>query len=307
MTKFNPKAARAKRPCPIWVDNFQRDTQHLEADEIGAYFLLLMAMWSRESCDFPDDDNRLARVCRVSPRLWKSRIGPVIRSFLKTDGKVVFQKRLREEASFVERQVKAQSDRKASEKSDNPLNFQDQVSSADTSMDEPPTHPSQQPNNLTEDDDDGGSARALACEGQLTPEITEPPTLTFRERILMAMGLDQSGLTGRGGNRVGTQADMLEARRWVADLRLTPSEILEVVAEATARATDRPSSFKYFNKPMQRFAAAKASAAEKLEPLPDPPSPYRNGYDQNPPLTAEKLLGMMNKREAELEAKRGQN
>lgn len=301
MTKFNPKAARAKRPCPIWVDNFQRDTQHLEADEIGAYFLLLMAMWSRESCDFPDDDNRLARVCRVSPRLWKSRIGPVIRSFLKTDGTVVFQKRLREEASFVERQVKSQSDRKASEKSDNPLNFQDQASSADASVDEPPTHPSQQPNNPTEEDDDDGSAR----EAKPPDDQTEP--LTFRERILIAMGLDRSGLTGRGGKMIGTAADMLEARRWVADLRLTPDEILEVVAEAMTRASDRPSSFKYFNKPMQRFAAAKASAAERLEPLPDRPSPYRNGYDQNPPLTAEKLLGMMNKREAELEAKRGKN
>lgn len=79
---FNAAAARAKRPCPLWVDAFQRDTQHLAADEIGAYLLLLMAMWTRESCDFPDDDTRLARVCRVSVRLWKSRIGPTLRTFL---------------------------------------------------------------------------------------------------------------------------------------------------------------------------------------------------------------------------------
>lgn len=150
MSRFNAQAARAKRPCPIWVDAFQRDTQHLEADEIGAYFLLLMAMWTRESCDFPDDDSRLARVCRVSTRLWKSRIGPVIRSFLTVKDGAVFSKRLREEAAYVERQVKQQSDRKSAEKSDKPLEDNDAPPSADISTDEPRNHPSQQPNNPTD-------------------------------------------------------------------------------------------------------------------------------------------------------------
>lgn len=81
MSRFNAAAARSKRPCPLWVDAFQRDTQHLEADEVGAYLLILMAMWTRESCDLPDDDTRLARVARVSTRLWRSRIGPVLRPF----------------------------------------------------------------------------------------------------------------------------------------------------------------------------------------------------------------------------------
>lgn len=105
MSTFNAAQARAKRPCPLWVDAFQRDTQHLEADEIGAYLLLLMAMWTRESCDFPDDDTRLARVCRVSVRLWKSRVGPTIRAFLTTGDGVLFSKRLREEATKVERRI----------------------------------------------------------------------------------------------------------------------------------------------------------------------------------------------------------
>lgn len=102
---FNAKTARAKRPCPIWVDAFQRDTQHLQADEVGAYFLILMAMWTRESCDFPDDDARLARVSRVSTRLWKSRISPVIRDFFDVHGGMVFSKRLMREAAHVEREV----------------------------------------------------------------------------------------------------------------------------------------------------------------------------------------------------------
>lgn len=158
---FNAQAARAKRPCPIWVDAFQRDTQHLEADEIGAYFLILMAMWTRESCDFPDDDSRLARVSRVSTRLWKSRIGPTIRAFLTASNGTVQSKRLREEATYVERQVKQQSDRKTGEKSDKPLECIEPSPSADETTDEPRNYPSQQPNNLQDiplPDGNGGDA-----------------------------------------------------------------------------------------------------------------------------------------------------
>lgn len=131
MSDFNAAQARAKRPCPLWVDAFQRDTQHLEADEVGAYFLILMAMWTRESCDFPDDDTRLARVSRVSVRLWKSRIGPILREFLKSENGALFSKRLREEATYVERQVKQQSDRKSGEKSDKPLKNNEPDATAD--------------------------------------------------------------------------------------------------------------------------------------------------------------------------------
>jgi Uncharacterized protein conserved in bacteria len=166
---FNAKAARAKRPCPIWVDAFQRDTQHLAVDEIGAYFLILMAMWTRESCDFPDDDNRLARVARVSSRLWKSRIGPVIREFLSVEDGAVISKRLREEAAYVEGEVQKQSDRKRGtyakpqesseshgendEKLRRLLKSNDAARSADISTDAPTdnprNYPSQQPNNPT--------------------------------------------------------------------------------------------------------------------------------------------------------------
>lgn len=156
MTGFNAQRARAKRPCPLWVDAFQRDTQHLAADEVGSYMLILMAMWTRETCDFPDDDRRLTAVSRVSSRLWKSRIGPVIREFFRAENGVLISQRLRKEATYVERQVRAQSDRKRGEKSDNPLENNKQGSSmdssTDTTMDVSPEHPSQLPNNLHSSD-----------------------------------------------------------------------------------------------------------------------------------------------------------
>lgn len=140
----------------MWIDAFQRDTQHLAADEVGAYMLILMAMWTRETCDFPDDDRRLAAVSRVSPRLWKSRIGPVIREFFNAENGALISQRLRKEATYVERQVKAQSDRKSGEKSDKPLKNIDQGQAADmaaeSTTDTPPEHPSQLPNNPTLED-----------------------------------------------------------------------------------------------------------------------------------------------------------
>lgn len=135
MSDFNAARSRAKRPCPLWVDAFQRDTQHLEADEVGAYFLILMAMWTRESCDFPDDDTRLARVSRVSVRLWKSRIGPVLREFFGTENGSLISKRLREEAAYTERQVKHQSDRKRGENSDKSLENNERHETTDISVD----------------------------------------------------------------------------------------------------------------------------------------------------------------------------
>lgn len=167
MAVFNPKGARTKRPLPIWGDAFQRDTQHLQADEVGALFLILMAMWSRETCDLPDDDSRLARVARVSPRLWKSRIGPVVRTFLSVDDGVVLSKRLRKEAAYAERHVQRQSDRKTGKKSDNYLRNMEQDESADISVDEPWDHPTQQPNNPTlipTADAVGGAAPERLCD-----------------------------------------------------------------------------------------------------------------------------------------------
>ncbi|MFV1850138.1 MAG: YdaU family protein [Thalassospira sp.] len=152
MSKFNAARSRANRPCPLWIDAFHRKTQHLQTDEIGAYMLIIMAMWSQEDCSLPDDDARLARVAKVSTRLWNSRIGPAIRPFLTSENGVVFIKRLREEAGYVERQVKQQSDRKKGKKSDKPLENNETDISTDNTTDQSWEHPSQQPNSPTEID-----------------------------------------------------------------------------------------------------------------------------------------------------------
>lgn len=201
---FNAAAARAKRPFPLWVDAFLRDTQHLAADEVGAYMLILMVMWSRESCDYPDDDARLARVCRVSTRLWKSRVGPALRPFFHSIGGCLISRRLRQEAEYVEGQLAAQSNRRAGsspksstcalpevtpdadgetdENSSKPLISQDRSRSADTTA-EDTADPSAavtflQPN-LTDPSNDGsergGASLALDLPGNLPLPLGDPP------------------------------------------------------------------------------------------------------------------------------------
>jgi uncharacterized protein YdaU (DUF1376 family) len=282
MTKFNAQRARSKRPCPLWVDAFQRDTQHLEADEVGAYMLILMAMWTRETCDFPNDQTRLARVSRVSLRLWKSRIGPAIMPFLTADGDAVFSKRLRQEATYVERQVKQQSDRKASENSANSLESNEPDQSVDNATDEPRSLPSQLPNNPTYI---GGGGDAGA---------SDPPT--HRESLIAAMGVDPSRpIVTTGGKSLGGAADMLEARRW-AELGLSEAEQIAVIAEAMARKRDGPPmSFKYFTPAMQRFAADKASAETPLTPI--------NGETHDPSIarSAQPAKGRQNRVDPALE------
>lgn len=150
--EFNARSARAKRPLPLWIDAFHRDTQDLSAEEVGAYILLLAAMWSRESCDLEDDDARLARICRASPTLWKRRLGVKIKGFFEAGGGVIWSKRLKEEAEFVELSVGKQSKRRKNKSDGNSLKYNNQVKSVDDPQlfqGSPEGQPTQQPKNPT--------------------------------------------------------------------------------------------------------------------------------------------------------------
>lgn len=249
---FNAKSARAKRPCPLWVDAFQRDTQHLGADEVGAYMLILMSMWTREACDFPDDDARLARICRVSTRLWRSRIGPVLRPFFQSVDGMLISKRLREEAAYTERQVQRQSNRKTGENPDNPLISNDRGASADMSTEHPRNHPTQLPNYPT-DIGGGGSACVRARED-------EPPQ-DDHEEILIAAGIDPSkDVTGKWSSSTALH----EVEQW-RSLGLSQQEIVATVSEVARQREGPPGSLKYFREAMQRFAGLKH--APKISPV----------------------------------------
>ncbi len=257
---------------------------------MGAYFLIIMAMWTRESCDFPNEEAKLARVARVSLRLWKSRVGPSIMAFLTVEGDAVMSKRLRAEASYTERQVKSQSERRVTSTVtpqqpdifDKPLKVNEPGStvdaSADISPDRPGNHPRHPPTYYLQpkkkEDDDDDSARATSGGGlpSAAPAGTAPPAAaqealapTLRERMLHAIGLPPDGVAGPTGKLLGTLADMERVKRWQS-LNLSDDDMVSVMGEMmrNKREAGPPSSFRYFDRGMEKLAGARA--ADPLTP-----------------------------------------
>jgi len=93
---------------PLWVSDFVGDTMDLDAKEIGAYMLILMAMWTRGG-ELPDDTKKLQRVARVGrdwPRVWAS-----IKHYFVAENGVITNARLTKELHRVDtkRRVNAHS------------------------------------------------------------------------------------------------------------------------------------------------------------------------------------------------------
>lgn len=277
MAEFNAKKARAKYALPMWVDAFVRKTLELSADEIGAYNLLLWAMWGRETCDLPDEDKKLARIVRSSTTTWRRRIRPTLEPFFEVERGVWSSKRLLEEAEKTERFLLAQHRRRAGGDkendvlpsnleteneckntqniSDKSLKSNEPIETGDTTADitgeQPRERPFQETKSMTDADD--ARARDFA-------KHPPPAEATFRERILTAIGVDPiTGFTGHGGVMLGRMADMAEANAWLCDLGLTDDEVIGVVSEVMAKRDGPPNSFKYYTPAMREFAGAKSA------------------------------------------------
>jgi len=292
-TAFNAAKARTKYSCSIWVDAFLRDTLDLEADEFGAYHLLLYAMWSRESCDLPDDDRKLCRIARSSPQIWKRRIRASLERFFDVENGLWISKRLRLEADKTERFLRSQSERKTGPDQKNRVTSENGVAKLQNSEQENKSSKSLKTNALTSTTDtttdpsgeyptqvtkipnikeEGGGGSACAREAGILP----PENPTFRERILTAMGVDVCGLTGRGGQTLGQEADMARAMRWVALPGLTEDLVVAEIESLMQRKRDGPpSTFSYFDKPMSRLSGA--LTAPPLQPA----QPTRTGGSQH--------------------------
>jgi uncharacterized protein YdaU (DUF1376 family) len=188
-----------------------------------------MAIWSSRSVALPTEPRKFARAAGVSLRLWNSRVWPALEQYFSTCEDGLTQKRLREEAAYVERQVTNQSTRKRSENSDKILKNNKPTETVDKITDIPTDHPTQQPNNLHIGS--GGDARARDPE--------HPPDKTERENLLETMGADPiSGLTGPNGLQIGRLAVMQAFRAWQNDLGLSFEEIVAVIREVMAKKPD---------------------------------------------------------------------
>lgn len=92
---------------PLFIADYLADTTHLERDEHGAYFLLLMAYW-RNGGPLMADDARLSRIAKASPTEWK-RLRPVMLEFFTEEDGVWISKRSDIEIEKATRRMEAKS------------------------------------------------------------------------------------------------------------------------------------------------------------------------------------------------------
>lgn len=241
--------------CTWYQDDFLGAVRGMKAAEIGIYSVLLNEMYERGTAiSLPPE--RLARLCGTTKKTLENTL-----EILIEDGRIL---RLdcglwnaRVQKIFIQREKNAASNSQAgkiSAEKRNEINGGDEraLNGGSTSVEPIPE--------TQIEDIDGGGDSAGARDHFDQPDSAEPPPEihTFRERILEAIGVDPiSGLTV-AGRTLGSQIDMAWVEKWKADLALSDDEIVDVIREVMARKFDGPpSSFKYFNEPMQRRAGAK--------------------------------------------------
>jgi len=195
-----------------------------------------------------DDGRYISGQMSVSVRKWRS-----IRAALLGMGKIqvvdgyLTNTRV---TSEVENQRKFQD-----KQAENRIKTNKNKGMAEPSSNRGATNQNQNQNHMTDDDDSAGKG-----EGNSIGSASGDPS--FRERVLAAVGVDPvSGLTGRGGARLGTRADIAVFERW-SMLGLSEADQLAVVAEVMGRkAGGPPVSLKYFDQAMEQLAGLKAAPA----------------------------------------------
>lgn len=89
---------------PVFTDALIGDTTDLSMEEFGAYLMILFVTWRNNGKPLPDDDMRMARICRMSESEW-SAIKPTISRYFDITEGFWRQKRLEKEWDFVQKRI----------------------------------------------------------------------------------------------------------------------------------------------------------------------------------------------------------
>jgi len=102
---------------PLYIGDYLADTMHLNAQEHGAYLLLLMHYW--RNGPLLDDDKVLAGICRTSKTTWERHIATAVRAFFVHENGRLHQKRMdveREKAAQISAKRREAGSRGGAEK-----------------------------------------------------------------------------------------------------------------------------------------------------------------------------------------------
>lgn len=161
---------------PVFVDALVGDTLDLSPEEFGAYCLILFTTWRNNGVPLPDDDKRMARICRITEKRWRERIRPALARFFDISGGAWRQGRLEKEWIFVAKQVEQ---KRAAGIASHKAKLLKQKKTDPTAVAEPLQRQGQQPT-PTPTEEDSVVANAPTAEG--APEqhvavvvVGEPP------------------------------------------------------------------------------------------------------------------------------------
>jgi uncharacterized protein YdaU (DUF1376 family) len=271
---FDAKSARTRQPLPLWAGAFDRATKEQGPEVIGAYMLILMAMWEAKSCDLPNDEKHLAWVAKVSPTIWRRKYAPIIMPLLSEKNSRIFSEKLQENAEKTEEYCLKQHQRKIGKSEPKPLKENEPHQTVDKSADQSTVNPPDQPLPLTinieerkeEEDARGAEIPISECEESRVPS-------GLLDDIRQAVGIQAHDIGPYWAD--ATLTAHVEAWR---SYGLTDDQITAEAAASRAKNPDPPDGPKALDRWMQAAARAKRNTPAHGKPVQraevkPPPSP----------------------------------
>ena len=94
---------------PFWsveVDKLVASSTELTAEEFGAYVLLMIRQWQNAGRSLPDNDHKLARICRMTTSRWKKHVRPAIEKYFDVRDGTWSQKKLAKQFEEVVEKIR---------------------------------------------------------------------------------------------------------------------------------------------------------------------------------------------------------
>ena len=82
---------------PLYVNDFEGDTAHLNLEEDGAYNRLIRLCWRTPTCSIPNDPKWIIKRLRIDQAQYDDVVKPIIEDYFTIKKGRVFQKRLQKE------------------------------------------------------------------------------------------------------------------------------------------------------------------------------------------------------------------